>query len=143
MNARRSHQPPAAEFSTSTGYTWLFFVLMASAVTAILVFSGVSSALRAIAVFGFMLFVPGWSFIRLLRLNSPMMGWTLAVTLSLALDAVIAMILLFADAWSAQTGLILLIGISILGARSPACRRKSALSVRSQVRSRSSRPKWP
>jgi uncharacterized membrane protein len=95
--------------------TWLVFVVVISFVTAVMVLSGTVSPLRTVLVFGYMLFVPGWSFVRLLRLYNPAIKWALAVTLSMSIVAVIAMLLMFFDAWSASLGMLLTIAVSIGG----------------------------
>jgi hypothetical protein len=94
---------------------WLFFVLLASVVTGFSIFIGGSSPLRVAIVFSYMLLIPGWSFVRLLPVSSAIIQWTLAVTLSLVLNTLIAMFLLFIIAWSVHTGVLMLIAISILG----------------------------
>lgn len=94
---------------------WAYFVLIASAVTILMVLLNSPSVARAMIVFGFLLFVPGWSFIRILRMDNPIIEWTLAIALSLALNTLVAMILIYTNAWSAQLGVIVLVGISLIG----------------------------
>lgn len=87
-------------------------ILMAGLV----VFTGLLPLLRAPLVFVFFLICPGIGFINLLNLKQPLTEFVLVVALSLSIDSVIAMILLYSGAWSYQTGFLLLSGISLLGA---------------------------
>ena len=67
-------------------------------------------------MFVFFLICPGSGFINFLNLKQPLTEFVLVVALSLSIDSVIAMILLYLGVWSYQTGFLLLSGISLLGA---------------------------
>jgi len=85
-------------------------------ITGLVVFTGLLPVIRAPLVFVFFLICPGIGFINLLNLKQPLTEFVLVVALSLSIDSVIAMILLYSGAWSYQTGFLLLSGISLLGA---------------------------
>ncbi len=91
----------------------------------VIVFSGVLAGslsltnstiwLRPLAGLWFLLVCPGMAFVRLLPIKERMVRWTLAVALSLALDALVASILVYARLWSANVALVILIGASLAG----------------------------
>ncbi len=66
--------------------------------------------------FWFLLVCPGMAFIRLLQLKKIYQEWTLAIALSIALDGLIASLLIYTHHWSVAAGLIILILLSAAGA---------------------------
>jgi len=91
------------------------FILVSGVITGVVAFSGILPVLRPILVFGFLLVCPGWAFVRLLPIQDPIQQAILAIALSLAIDTVVAVVLLYSGAWSSSTGLLILIAISIAG----------------------------
>ena len=75
-------------------------VLSAGVATALLVAAGSTSPLRAVVAIAFLLVGPGLALVRPLRLSDRGIELTLAVVVSLALEAVIATLLLAWDWWS-------------------------------------------
>ena len=55
------------------------------------------------------------SFVRLLHLSDRVTEWTLAIALSLAIDAAVSMIMLYAGKWSPTLGLAAIIVLSAVG----------------------------
>jgi hypothetical protein len=99
----------------SQPYTWSF-VLVISAIAALLaVFGELVTPLRAVIVLWFLAVCPGMAIVRLLRLGEGWVEWTVAVALSLALDALVAAGMLFAGRWAPEAGLIILTGLTLLG----------------------------
>ena len=94
---------------------WPGIILVTSILTGLAVFSGYLQPLRVTLVFAFMLVCPGMAYIRLLRLRDPLVELVLAVALSLALDTLVAMVLLYVGPWSPANGLLGLISISLIG----------------------------
>jgi hypothetical protein len=78
--------------------------------------ANIAEPLRPPIAFWFLLVCPGMAYVRLLRLKDSLAEWTIAIALSLALDAAVAGVMLFARAWSPGHGLIALIVISLAGA---------------------------
>jgi len=91
-------------------------VIAASAVAAgVLALNDVSSPLRPMLVLWFLLICPGMAFIQLLDFRDQIYKIVLAVSLSLALDLLIATILLFSGLWSPELILLVLIALSSFG----------------------------
>ena len=91
-------------------------VIVGSAVTSgLFFFLGLASPLRLILTLWFLLVCPGMAFVRLLRFDESYYEWTLAIALSISLDALVACILLYTGFWSIELGLSIVIMISLLG----------------------------
>ena len=72
--------------------------------------------LRPILIFWFLLICPGMAFVRLLQIQNPLSELTIAIAFSLALDTIIAEIMIYSGIWSPKLGLAALICISVVGA---------------------------
>lgn len=96
-------------------WLWPTIIFFSAVAVAAATFGNVSSPLRPLVTFWFLLVCPGMAFVRLLKLREGFAEWTLAVALSLALDALVAITLLYAGMWSPYWGLVLLIGITLVG----------------------------
>ena len=70
---------------------------------------------RPIIVMWFLLVSPGMVLVRFFRLSEAITEWTLAIALSLAIDAVVAGIQLYAGRWSPSATLAIVIFFSIAG----------------------------
>jgi hypothetical protein len=77
------------------------------------------SPLRAVVVFGFLLYVPGAALVRLLALRDMTASFILSVAFSLVLDTIVAMVLLYAGMWSYTAAMAVLIAITLVGALLP------------------------
>lgn len=75
-----------------------------------------SMALRPLIVLWFLLVCPGMALVRFLRLREPIAEWTLAIAVSLVLDALVASVQLYAGRWSPTLTLNILIGLCVAGA---------------------------
>lgn len=64
----------------------------------------------------FLLICPGMAFVRLLRLPHWLDEWLLAVALSLALNTLVAEFMLYVQFWSPKGILLVIIGLSLVGA---------------------------
>ncbi len=96
---------------------WLPPVILGwSLLTALIVFAGILPQARAAVALIFYVTCPGLAYVRLLRLRDFVAELVLTFALSLAIDSVVAMLLLYAGAWSFVTGLLLTIGVTMLGA---------------------------
>ncbi len=74
-----------------------------------------SMALRPLIVLWFLLVCPGMALVRFLRLREPIAEWTLAIAVSVVLDALVASVQLYAGRWP-TLGLNILIGLCVVGA---------------------------
>ncbi len=75
-----------------------------------------SMALRPLIVLWFLLVCPGMALVRFLRLREPIAEWTLAIAVSLVLDALVASVQLYAGRWSPILSLSILIELCAVGA---------------------------
>ena len=71
---------------------------------------------RPIVVMWFLCACPGMMVIRFFQLKEPVTEWTLAIALSLAIDAAVAGIQLYSGHWSPPITLVIITGICIIGA---------------------------
>ncbi|GAC1407552.1 MAG: hypothetical protein NVSMB49_27560 [Ktedonobacteraceae bacterium] len=71
--------------------------------------------LGTIVIIWFLFVCPGMVLVRALDLNQSAIEWTLALALSLAIDAIVAGILLYAGKWSPTSTLEILIGLCLGG----------------------------
>lgn len=94
---------------------WPAVIVLSALGAGVAVYGALGAPLRPLFTLWFILVCPGMAFIRLLRLRTPVAEWTLAIALSLALDTIVTMILLYSGAASAEGALIVLIAISLAG----------------------------
>jgi hypothetical protein len=97
-------------------WLWPAAIGLSALAVALIVFGGVGGPARALIALWFLLVCPGMAFVRLLRVNDGAFELSLAIALSLALDAIVAGVMLYAKIWSPETALGVLIGLSCLGA---------------------------
>jgi hypothetical protein len=90
-------------------------LIITGLLTLLVVLTGILPPVRLVLVFAFLFLGPGLAFARLLPGEDIVTRITLSIALSLAIDAVVAMILLYAGAWSYQTALLIIVGITLLG----------------------------
>lgn len=98
--------------------SWLWpAVIIVSALAAGLVNFVIPDATgRPIIVMWFLFVCPGMVLIRFFRLDEPVAEWTLAIALSLAIDAIVAGIQMYAGRWFPAGTLGILIGLCLIGA---------------------------
>lgn len=98
--------------------SWIWpAVIMVSALAAYLVnFVIPEVAGRPIIVMWFLFVCPGMALVRFLRLAEPITQWTLAIALSLSIDALVAGLQLYAGKWLPAGTLDILIGFCLVGA---------------------------
>jgi hypothetical protein len=75
----------------------------------------VGPPVRPVAAFWFLLVCPGMAVVPLLPIGDRLIQFGLAVALSIALDGVVSEAMLYANAWSDQAELAVLIGICLIG----------------------------
>ncbi len=95
---------------------WLPQVILGwSLLTALVVFAGILPQWREAVVLIFYVTCPGLAYVRLFRLKDLLAEVVLTLALSLAIDSVAAMLLLYTGAWSYVTGLLLVIAVTLVG----------------------------
>lgn len=97
-------------------WLWPAVISLSAAAAALVTFGQVPAPLRSIVGFWFLLVCPGMAFVRLLRLKEGIAEWTLAIALSLAMDALVAGSMVYAGAWSPAGGMLVLVAASLAGA---------------------------
>ena len=80
-----------------------------------LVLLGMPQPIQGLLATALLLFLPGFTLVRLAPPRDPVLGATLAIALSLALAAAVSTALLYAGAWSWQLCVAILGGISLVG----------------------------
>jgi uncharacterized membrane protein len=96
--------------------TWLPVTIMAFAFAAVfMALADLHTLFRAAIVFAFLLFCPGMAFVGLLGLDDRLTELILAIALSLTLDTLTAMVMLYIGVWSPLGGLMALAGQSVVG----------------------------
>ena len=91
-------------------------LLLATLAASLIILPGISSPVRPLVAVVFLAICPGLSLVRLLRLRSPALEWLLGISLSLALDMLVAEALLYTGLWSATAALLTLMTLTIVGA---------------------------
>ncbi|CAA9570966.1 MAG: hypothetical protein AVDCRST_MAG49-3609 [uncultured Thermomicrobiales bacterium] len=95
---------------------WPAVIIGSSIVVGILTFADVESPVRSAVSLWFLIACPGMAVVRLIGVGETAVELTLAVALSLALDTLVAMVMLYAGMWSPEGSLAVLIGVSLVGA---------------------------
>ncbi len=97
---------------------WVWPIMMISTALglSLITFGNIASPIRPVIAFWFLLVCPGMAFVRLLRIRETLTELMLAVALSLAIDTLVAEAILYAEIWSSRLALLVLIGISVIGA---------------------------
>lgn len=106
---------------------WSLIILISAGLTALVVYTRIFPPAQPLLVFWFLLVCPGMAFVRLFNLWDPVSEWGLAVALSLAIDSIIAMLMIYTGRWNPLGGLLIVLIIAIIGALLPAPR--GSLSV--------------
>ena len=91
-------------------------VLLSTAGLGLVTVGNLFGQYRLWVVLWFLLVCPGMALLPLLRLKQPALEISLGVALSLALDTMVAGIMLYAGLWSPEHGLLVLAGITVSGA---------------------------
>jgi hypothetical protein len=71
--------------------------------------------LRAVVVLWFLTLCPGMAFVRLLHVKDAWAEWTLAIALSLAIDALVAIFILYVGLWSPIWILVVIAILTLAG----------------------------
>ena len=98
-----------------SAWLWPLTIIVSAGAAALFTFVLPGSAARPFADMWFLFVCPGMAVVRLLRLNNAVAEWMLAIALSLALDASVAGLLLYANHWSPGATLFILLDFTLLG----------------------------
>ena len=97
-------------------WLWPTIIIFSAIAVGLVTFVIPDTPVRPVIVIWFLFVCPGMLLVRFLRLHTPLVEWILALTLSFAIDAIVAGIQLYAGRWSPSSTLEILIGLSIGGA---------------------------
>ncbi len=100
---------------TRWSWAWITIIVASSLGAGIVIFMDVVSAVRPLLTLWFLFVCPGMAFIGLLRLDDRLAELMLAIALSFALDAIVALAMLYGGAWSPKWGFIVLVCLSQSG----------------------------
>jgi uncharacterized membrane protein len=95
---------------------WPLWILAASAFVDVSLFAGLPPVVRLVAAACFLPICPGMALVRLLRIADPVAEMAVAAALSIALEIVVALFMVYARVWSVGTGLSALIMLCVIGA---------------------------
>jgi nucleoside recognition membrane protein YjiH len=95
---------------------WPRIIILSAAAAMLVMVSSVGSPLQPAVIFWFLLVCPGMAVTRLLRLKDGIVEITVAIALSIALDALVAEAMVLTAKWSPNWGLTVLAGLSVAGA---------------------------
>lgn len=90
-------------------------LLLLTAAASAAMFADVRGPLRPGLVLAFLTIGPGLAWARSLRLRDPIVLGTVAVALSLSLDALVAIAMLYGGVWSPEGGMVVLAALTVAG----------------------------
>jgi hypothetical protein len=94
---------------------WVAILLISAAAVEATIYHNVPLPVRPIVILWFLLICPGMAFVQLLQIKDALHEMVLAVALSLAIDVIVAMVILYAGLWSPALILSILIILCSLG----------------------------
>lgn len=92
----------------------LIAIAVAAIVTLVVVTADWDSPLRVALTIGYLLFVPGLALTEVLEIDDPVLRLALATGASLALEALVAVVLLYAGVFSAEAACAIVVGFTCL-----------------------------
>jgi hypothetical protein len=95
---------------------WSLLIVLFALVAGIFAFAVADTRIRSAVVLGFLIICPGMMLVRFINLREPLFEWVLALALSLAVDAIVAGILLYTGRWSPTSAFVILLGLTVVGA---------------------------
>jgi hypothetical protein len=95
---------------------WTVVIVLSATAAGVLTLVPTAPPVRPVAVLWFLFVCPGMMLVRFLRLHEPLVEWVLAVALSLAVDATIGGIALYAGRWSPPLVFAILLSLTAGGA---------------------------
>ena len=98
-----------------TRYGWSLVVVASAALMALLLAADAGGPIRLLAALWFLLFCPGLSFVWLLPVRSLGEELVMAFVVSLAVDTVVATIILLIGDLSGTSAFIALVGLCLIG----------------------------
>ncbi len=100
---------------TRISWLWAAIIGVSALGVGVATFGDIQSPLRPVIALWFLFVCPGMALVRLLGLRERLTEVTLAIALSLVMDAIVSVIMLYMGDWSPKSTLLILIGISMGG----------------------------
>jgi len=94
---------------------WPITILLSVGAVSFVTFVNVGNPIQGIAVLWFVTLCPGMSLVPLLKLRQLVIELTLAVALSLSIDAIVVGIFLYTGRWSTPDMLWVLVAVCLIG----------------------------
>ncbi len=95
---------------------WPVLILLSAGIAGILAWSNSDSFLRSGVLFLFILIIPGMALTRLFHLGDMLTELMVAIALSLAISVLLTEYMVFMHQWAPNNALLVLVGISLVGA---------------------------
>ena len=97
------------------GCVWPIILLFSTFFASVLVSSDVSSPIRSVLVFWFLLVCPGMAYVRMLDIKDTLTEWILAVSLSLGTATAVSLVVLYSGNWNASLVMAILVVLTFGG----------------------------
>jgi hypothetical protein len=94
---------------------WPLIIVISAVGLGLTVLADVGSPVRPALSFWFLFVCPGMAFVRLLQLNELWLELTLAVSLSIASNVAVSLLMLYTNTWTPTGALVILIALSMVG----------------------------
>jgi hypothetical protein len=94
---------------------WPIIIIASAIGTGIAMFLNIRTPIRTAISFWFLLICPGMAYVRLLEIKEFFIELVLAIALSIALNTIVAEVLVLTNIWSPFRGLVVLIAICVAG----------------------------
>jgi uncharacterized membrane protein len=100
----------------SLKWLWPIILIATSVVIVVLFLGNVHFFLRPIIALWFLLVCPGMAIVRIFTVHDNLLEWVMAMALSISLAGIFSTIQIYIHAWSPVVVLLILAGITVLGA---------------------------
>jgi hypothetical protein len=94
---------------------WSVAILASSGLLLALVQTGSGSTVRTLVAVWCLLVCPGMSYIQSLRIKHTFIRWTLAIALSISIDTLVALAILYGGIWDYKLGMFVILAITWTG----------------------------
>ena len=94
---------------------WPIIIVVSAIGAGVAMFLNIGTPIRTVISFWFLLICPGMAYVQLLDIKELLTELVLAIALSIALNTIIAEVLVLANIWSPFRGLLVLIAICVAG----------------------------
>jgi uncharacterized membrane protein len=100
---------------TRAGWLWPVLIILSALAISIMTFGDSQFVLRPVVALWFLVICPGKALVGVLRISEKLTELTLAVALSLVIDAVVSEALIYVGLWSPKSSLAVIVAITMSG----------------------------